>query len=316
MVFADCFSLFFSHQIISKIQEHLNSFGSIKTKLNLWWFTVVSYCKMTHSQEPIIDFGSKSDKNVELEPNNINEHCHLNLEIPIKHDKNINDEHPCGHWFLCGFRWSQVKWTNVLWLVVLHSAFLVSYGYVFMVPVKFNTVVWCIFTSVFSGFGMSVGAHRLWAHKSFRASLPVRLLLLILQTMTVNGSALSYARDHRNHHKWTHTHADPKNPDRGFFFSHIGWWMLKKRPEVIEYGGKVDSSDLHQDALLMFQHRFYIPLVVVWAFLVPVAIPVYAWNERVEVASALCVVRIVVVLHHMFLVNSVAHIWGYRPYNR
>ncbi|CAG2115274.1 unnamed protein product, partial [Medioppia subpectinata] len=86
------------------------------------------------------------------------------------------------------------------------------------------TAIFVSLLSIFSGLGMSVGGHRLWAHKSFKARFPLKLFLLILQTTTFNGSALAYARDHRTHHKWTDQEQDPKNPSRGMFYAHIGWW--------------------------------------------------------------------------------------------
>jgi stearoyl-CoA desaturase (delta-9 desaturase) len=217
---------------------------------------------------------------------------------------------------LCGFGWRQVKWSNVVWLLLLHVLFGWAFVRSCLWPVKVQSVVWTVFTSVFSGFGMSVGAHRLWAHRSFKANTLLRTFLLMLQTMTINGSALSYARDHRNHHKWPATDADPKNPARGFFFAHIGWWMLRKKADVAEFGRKVPIDDLIKEQMLVLQHRFYLPLVGVFAFLVPTLMPWLGWSEDPLTSFALCIIRIVVVLHHLFTVNSVAHFWGYRPYNR
>lgn len=62
-------------------------------------------------------------------------------------------------------------------------------------------------------------------------------------------------RDHRQHHKYSDTHADPHNASRGFFFSHIGWLMVRKHPAVIEVGRKVDMSDIEADWLVMFQKK-------------------------------------------------------------
>lgn len=215
-----------------------------------------------------------------------------------------------------GYPVRRIKWLNLLWLIVLHCAFVWALTHLCTNQILFYTGLWAAFTSMFSGFGMSVGAHRLWAHRSFQASTLLRFVLLVLQTMTINGSAFSYARDHRNHHKWPATDADPKNPGRGFFFAHIGWWLLRKRPEVLEFGRKVPIDDLLKDKLLIFQHRYYLPLVVLCSFVVPIGVPVMVWHEDPLVAFAVCVVRITVVLHHLFTVNSVAHFWGYRPYNR
>lgn len=64
-----------------------------------------------------------------------------------------------------------------------------------------------------------------------------------------------WVRDHRVHHKYTETDADPHNAKRGFFFSHVGWLMMKKHPEVIKKGNLIDCSDLFQDPVIRFHQR-------------------------------------------------------------
>lgn len=59
----------------------------------------------------------------------------------------------------------------------------------------------------------------------------------------------------RVHHKFTDTDADPHNSQRGFFFSHIGWLMVKKHPDVKTKGSTVDMSDLERDPIVMFQKK-------------------------------------------------------------
>lgn len=96
-----------------------------------------------------------------------------------------------------GFEYTQIKWINVIWLIIIHGLAIWSYIHALVCPVKVWTLVFVSAIAAFSGFGMSVGAHRLWAHRSFKARLPLRIMLALFQTMTVNGSCFSYARDHR-----------------------------------------------------------------------------------------------------------------------
>lgn len=84
--------------------------------------------------------------------------------------------------------------------------------------------------------------------------------------MSSQEPILHWARDHRVHHKFTDTDADPYNSRRGFFFSHIGWLMCKKHPDVLEQGKKVDMSDLESDPLLQFQKKYFIPLMLLLNF--------------------------------------------------
>lgn len=64
-----------------------------------------------------------------------------------------------------------------------------------------------------------------------------------------------WARDHRVHHKYSETDADPHNAVRGFFFAHIGWLLVRKHPDVIEKGRKLELSDLLADKVVMFQRK-------------------------------------------------------------
>lgn len=64
-----------------------------------------------------------------------------------------------------------------------------------------------------------------------------------------------WARDHRVHHKYSETDADPHNAKRGFFFAHIGWLLVRKHPDVIEKGKKLELTDLKADKVVTFQRR-------------------------------------------------------------
>lgn len=210
-----------------------------------------------------------------------------------------------------GYKPSQIKWLNIFWLILIHCLAVYALIYAMLVPIKFFTVSFTAFLAVCSGFGVSVGAHRLWAHRSFKAHWPLKLLLVVFETMSINGGVFSYARDHRNHHKFVDTDADPKNAKRGFFFAHIGWWTVKKKEDVITYGKKLSVLDLMEDPLVVFQQKFYFPLVILIAIIFPTLTPYFLWNENLLTSFLLCVVlRTVSVMHHLFTVNSIAHIIG------
>lgn len=77
-----------------------------------------------------------------------------------------------------------------------------------------------------------MGAHRFFTHRSYKAKLWVKLALLLFHTMAGQNCLYIWVRDHRQHHKYSDTDADPHNATRGFFFSHCGWLMSKKHPKV------------------------------------------------------------------------------------
>lgn len=106
-----------------------------------------------------------------------------------------------------------------------------------------------------SGLGVTAGAHRLWAHRSYRARLPMRVLLAVFQTLAFQNHIHEWVRDHRVHHKYSDTNADPHNSTRGFFFSHIGWLMVRKHPDVSRKGRAVRMDDLEADPVVMWQKK-------------------------------------------------------------
>ena len=64
--------------------------------------------------------------------------------------------------------------------------------------------------------------------------------------------------DHRAHHKFLDSDADPYNAARGLFFSHVGWILTNKHPLVYAKGKRIDMSDLKNDPIVMFQKKFVI----------------------------------------------------------
>lgn len=125
-----------------------------------------------------------------------------------------------------------------------------------------------------------------------------------------------WVRDHRVHHKYSETDADPHNSKRGFFFAHVGWLLCRKHPAVKEKGSQIDLSDVWADPIVRFQRRFYVPLALLFWGIVPVAVPVYLWNEPVIVVIFGNFFRYVMSLNQAWLVNSAAHIYGYRHYDK
>ncbi|XP_011500733.1 PREDICTED: acyl-CoA Delta(11) desaturase isoform X2 [Ceratosolen solmsi marchali] len=168
-----------------------------------------------------------------------------------------------------------------------------------------------------TGFGITAGAHRLWSHKAYKAKWPLRLLLIVLFTVTGQRHVYSWALDHRVHHKYSETNADPHNAKRGFFFSHVGWLFTTPHPDVVMKRLSTDMSDLEADPIVMWQKRLYIPLFALFAIGLPVIVPWYYWSESFWVSFWVNFnFRFCVTLNMAFSVNSVAHMWGQRPYDK
>jgi len=208
-----------------------------------------------------------------------------------------------------------IVWRNVALFVALHTGSAIGL-YQLLFTCKWLTVAWCMILWGVSAVGITAGAHRLWSHKSYKAALPMRLILIAMNCVSFQNDIIEWSRDHRCHHKWTDTDADPHNINRGFFFSHMGWLLVKKHPKIKEMGSKLDLSDLTSDPLLMFQRKYYLPLVVLFCFLMPASIPVLLWNESALQAFYIAsLFRYCICLHATWFINSAAHTFGYKPYD-
>lgn len=179
-----------------------------------------------------------------------------------------------------------------------------------------QTLLWAFILWPISGFGITVGVHRLWSHRSYTAAAPVRLALMLCNSIANQGTIYHWARDHRVHHKYSETDADPHNATRGFFFAHMGWLFVKKHPDVVKAGRDLDFTDLKEDPFVMFQKKLDPWFMLYMCFVFPPQIASHFWGENFWSAFFVAgAVRYVVVLHFTWLVNSAAHLYGDHPYD-
>ncbi|GAB1302459.1 Stearoyl-CoA desaturase 4 [Apodemus speciosus] len=208
-------------------------------------------------------------------------------------------------------------WRNIILMALLHVGALC--GITLVPSCKVYTCLFGVFYNMVAGLGITAGAHRLWSHRTYKAHLPLRIFLIIANTMAfqaLDNDVYEWARDHRAHHKFSETHADPHNSRRGFFFSHVGWLLVRKHPAVKEKGGKLDMSDLKAEKLVMFQRRCYKPAVTL-IFILPTLVPWHFWGETFRHSLLISTfLRHVILLNFTWLVNSAAHLYGLRPYDR
>lgn len=183
------------------------------------------------------------------------------------------------------------------------------------VSMKWQTCVWAGVVYVLSGLGITGGVHRLWSHRSYKAEFPLRVLLMLFNSCANQGTIFHWARDHRVHHLYSDTVADPHNAMNGFFYCHVGWLVTKKHPAVAAAGKGVNVSDLLADPVVMFQKRMDPFWNLMWCFPLP-AFPALLWGDSLWNGFLLAgVLRYVLVLNASWAVNSVVHAYGGRPYN-
>jgi len=141
------------------------------------------------------------------------------------------------------------------------------------IGMKTATCVFAVILYIMSGLGITAGVHRLWAHRSYKAALPLRALLMVFNSIANQGTIVHWVRDHRTHHLYSDTIADPHDANRGFWFSHVGWLITKKRVEVYAAGKEVNMNDIYQDPVPMFQKKMDPFWNLLWCFALPAFVP-------------------------------------------
>ncbi|KAK5650603.1 hypothetical protein RI129_001632 [Pyrocoelia pectoralis] len=210
---------------------------------------------------------------------------------------------------------SQLKWFNIILITTVHVIFvwgLITFPWL----QRGRLILWHTFIAHLCGIGVGAGAHRLWCHRTYKAKLPLRAFIMVCYTIAGHNPLFYWVRDHRVHHRFTDTDADPHNSKRGFFFSHVGWLFMKKHPDVIRKGKEVDMSDLWEDPVIRFHHKYFIPLTLCFCFILPTIVPPLVWGQDWYWSIITSVVgRYVIVLNVTWFVNSAAHMWGTKPFD-
>lgn len=91
--------------------------------------------------------------------------------------------------------------------------------------------------------------------------------------------------------------------------------MCKKHPDVRKFGARIDLSDLEADPIVMFQHKYYVPLAVVFGFVLQIWFAC-SIGESFNVAWNGHIFRYLLGLHIVWMINSAAHLWGFKPFGK
>jgi len=185
-------------------------------------------------------------------------------------------------------------------------AFGFLYGYTWLDWAMFGILY------VMTGLGITVGYHRLMAHRSFDCPSWVKAGFLIAGGWALENSAFKWAADHIRHHANCDRDADPYNAQRGFWYSHCGWLFFDDTHMSEKY-----ASRLRQDPIVMWQHRYYFPIVLSGLALTFVVGFLYnGWISGLGCFLLAGVGRTFAVLNSTFCINSICHLWGRQPHGK
>jgi stearoyl-CoA desaturase (delta-9 desaturase) len=155
------------------------------------------------------------------------------------------------------------------------------------------------------GLSITAGYHRLFSHRAYDASRATEVFFAIFGALAAQNSILQWSSSHRVHHRYIDCDWDPYNIRRGFWWAHIVW-IFYKNPDAKKYD---NAKDLLKNPVVMWQHRWHNVLMIVVGFGLPALIGAYFGDW---VAGLLWggFVRVALVHHSTFFVNSLAHTLG------
>ena len=153
-----------------------------------------------------------------------------------------------------------------------------------------------------NAFGLTIGYHRMLTHRSFRPHPAVKAILLVLGAMAVASPPIEFAATHIKHHAQSDREGDPHSPLEGLFHSHLGWLFKDRFADPQVY-----CRHLLKDAIVVFVNRSFLLWVVL-----SLAIPFVLGGWTGLLWGGL--VRIFLVHHFTFSVNSICHTFGKREF--
>jgi stearoyl-CoA desaturase (Delta-9 desaturase) len=208
---------------------------------------------------------------------------------------------------------------NLIAVVLPFAAFLAA------IAVFWNHGVSSVDLAVFAGMylstalGITIGYHRLLTHRAFQTHRPLRYVWAMLGSMAVQGPVVDWVADHRKHHAHTDTEGDPHSPHvghgsglRGLWHAHTGW--------LFETQGQARSSryarELVEDAGMRRINRSF-PWLALASLVLPFLIGLGLTGTLVGGLETLLwggLVRVFLVHHITWSVNSVCHFFGRRRF--
>ena len=172
-----------------------------------------------------------------------------------------------------------------------------------------------------SGLGVTVGFHRYFTHRAFKADRGLRNSLAISGSLALQGDVITWVADHRRHHAFADKEGDPHSPwlfgtspaalAKGFCHAHMGWTFGKDRTNAARF-----TPDLLADRHIVLISRLF-PLWTAVSLLAPALLGgliTMSWWGALTAWFWAGLVRVAVLHHVTWSINSICHMVGDRPF--
>ena len=215
--------------------------------------------------------------------------------------------------------WEQVALG--LFVVVPFLALLAAIPVLWGWGLTWRDIVIAIVMYYLTGHGITVGFHRLFTHRAFRAKRWLRVTLAVAGSMAIQGPVTRWVADHRKHHRFSDREGDPHSPWRygrsvgamtkGLFYSHLGWLFDIEQTSEVQF-----APDMVADPDMVKISRNFPALVVASMLIPPLVGGLWSWSWQGALTAFFwgSLVRVSLLHHVTFSINSICHVTGRRPF--
>jgi len=208
-------------------------------------------------------------------------------------------------------RLKEISWFPLIFIVTYHLALFIALPlYFFQGLPSVGLITASLILFFLIGIGVTAGYHRFYSHRAYRLNTIVEGVLLFFGTLATEMSVLYWSSDHRSHHAHVDTEKDPYSIKKGFMHAHILWIFEKRQSRNTEI-----VSDLLQNKLVVFQHKYY---NLLWFFsnLLVVSGIGFFFKDFFGAVVFSFLLRMFVVHHFTWFINSLAHTAGSQTYSK
>ena len=201
------------------------------------------------------------------------------------------------------------NWDMFLFVIAYHLL-LMALLPAFISVFSWSALVFFLVTYIIGGMSITVGYHRLYAHKAYSANPFFEWCILLGSALAFEMSALMWSHDHRIHHNHCDTEKDPYSIKKGFWYAHIGWLFDYKR----EFNEQL-VGDLLKNPRVVFQDKYYAHLVIG----VNLLVFFIGWGITGSALASFYMgflVRMAMIHHCTWFINSLCHTYGSKTYAR
>lgn len=215
----------------------------------------------------------------------------------------------------------KLKVVNLIGVLLPFAGLVVAISLLWNVAFNWVHLIILLVMYLVTALGITVGYHRLFTHRSFKTPRAVEVIFSILGSMAAEGPVLQWVAQHRMHHQHSDGEHDPHSPHghgtgvldtiRGMWHAHMGWFIYKQPRNLDKY-----TKDLRQSRLIVWMSRLF-PVWVLAGLVLPAVFGgLFTWSWSGVLWGFVWggLVRVFLVHHVTWSINSVCHIWGTKPF--